>query len=116
MGRNAVLRSAPPLLRLPRLGETNSQETAVEYSPVTPPCTLSRLELPLKRPGDYLLAEANISIPGRRLLGIYKGLPTATQGRGQDACVQPHPEKGTREKQFPDISVFPVLFCGSRDL
>lgn len=78
---------SPPL---PRLRETNSPETAVQNSPVTPPCTLSRLKLSLKRPGDYLLAEANIYIPGRRLLGIYNGPRTGTRGQGQDACEQPH--------------------------
>lgn len=69
-------------------------------------------KLSLKRPRDYVLAEANIYILGRRLLGIYNG--RATQTRCQDACVLVPVLKQTQ--QFPDISAAPVLFGGSEDL
>lgn len=94
-----------------------ARETAVDYSPVTPPCTLSlrlRFKLSLKQPQDYVLVEANIYILRRRLLGIYNGLPTTTQTQCQDACVPaPVLNKDERERQFPDISVAPVLIYGS---
>lgn len=80
---------APPLL-LSRLGEEKQPEKQLWTTlplPLRAPSLRLQFKLSLKRPRDYVLAEANIYILGRRLLGIYNGLPTATQAQCQDACV-----------------------------